>query len=98
MIGGWKATRVVGVSIEFVRTIGEEVAQRYVSEGSAGDWFIRGPRGGRYIADAGQVTVWRLDKEAFFDFAQWRFLGHRKELRYVRPGSRDAARFDALGH
>lgn len=95
MIGGWAATQVVPVSIEFVQTMGEETAQEYVSNRLRGDWFIRGPRGGRYIADAAQVTVWTLDKEAFFERAQWRYLGHRKSIRYVRPRTRDAARFDA---
>lgn len=94
MIGGWKATMEVPVSIEFVRTMGEATAEEFVSGRNAGDWFIRGPRGGRYIADARQDTVWRLDKEAFFHPGQWRYLGHRKELRYVRPRTRDAIRWD----
>ena len=93
MIGGWAATLQVGVSPEFVKTMGEEEAERYVSGAHRDDWFIRGPRGGRYIADAAQVTVWVLDRSNFFG-PDWRYLGHRKSLRYVRPGSRDAARFD----
>jgi hypothetical protein len=94
MIGGWLATLEVPVSIEFVRTMGENVAQDYISGRNSDDWFIRGPRGGRYIADASQPTEWRLDKEVFFSPGQWRYLGHRKHMRYVRPGTRDARRWD----
>lgn len=96
MIGGWKATMEVDISIEFVQTVGEDEAERFVNEQHAGDWLIRGPRGGRYIASGEQTTVWRLDKEQFFHRARWRFLGHRKLLRYVRPGSRAAARFEVV--
>ena len=95
MIGGWAATIEVGVSREFVTMVGEEEAQRYVSERNSGDWFIRGPRGGRWIADAAQETRWVLDKDAFFHQDRWRFLGHRKSIRYVRPGTADARRWDA---
>jgi hypothetical protein len=95
MIGGWKATQVVSVSIGFVQTLGEEKVQEYISRRYEGDWLIQGPRGGRYIADAAQVTVWILDKAEFFVQGEWRYLGHRKDVRYVRPSSRDAARFDS---
>lgn len=97
MIGGWAATIEVSVSPEYVRMVGEAAAQVYVSERHIGDWFVRGPRGGRYIADAAQVTIWQLDKDGFFHQDRWRYLGHRKHLRYVRPGSRDAGRFDGSG-
>lgn len=88
MIGGWKATRVVAITTALVRQLGEDRALEYAKSLHSGDWLVMGPRGGHYIADAGQETVWRLDRSHFFEGpGQWRFLGHRKSVRYVKPSN-----------
>jgi hypothetical protein len=82
-----QATVEAVVSFGVIEQIGKDAALDWVRERNRGDWPVRGPRGGRYLAPAGQPTRWDVDEYQFWVQGAVRYIGTRRQLRYVRPNS-----------
>lgn len=80
----------------FVLAMGEAVAQDFVERQAAGDWAIRGPRGGRYLSPGDAPTTWTVDRQGFFHRDMDRYIARRPDPIYVRPsGKALMARWEA---